>query len=751
MVLAIQWACATAPQQDADYEGSAQDSLAGAIRSIRAGEEVAGLAEAVAAAARIAPEDLDDDLRDAMTHALALSIEVEDSVLRQLGSTLEDALATAWPQEELTATIREIPLETGRPTARQTVAARLVARLEAGEAGDDLRAAIAEAFTSISRSHYLMHGIRDELAVAWARHHSAEELAGFIRSILTGAEQPEQAAAAHVLVAGPYWQEPPSGMDSTGVTDPDLRRAVVEALAHLNESQNRRERERNRLEAIGDRAGLDSLRAEERRQSRPSGNLQQTLAEIVWWMRDPATIGLLAEARGVGVALDFFGQAAVSPILTALTDPHAYRDQIAGLLTDLAAIAKERLPVESRDAVTAATQGFLSGETLRAMQIIDPRGNVLGVAIDLAVALDDPALLDMARSLAADPAEIVRAGIASRNANEVLWNVRRNIGWMPAPRSQAEIAAELRTVLRSTRVSLTQQEAAMLAAQIDPDLLSDTLRSAMIEAWDHAGRATDDSDWYRMRSALTGGLRAGYTSARALAAIRAIPAGEYGPEQSLAVSFAQRFEDFDEDLRLAMIAALEHANGALADDRAARPRFSLQRSLVYAVGRLEDPRGIPPLARSGWGFTCNTHMRGYAVDIAREVVVAITEPGAPLRWIDAGLDDLAILQVGDNHTGEFPDDLVETVVATARGYLDGGALEPFATAAPAQRQRIVNSAILLAAATDDPELVALAEALAADPEAVAALGFTDPNRIERIRVYARDRLAERPILGLGDC
>ena len=92
VVLAIQWACATAPQQDPGYERSPQDSLAGAIRSIRAGEEVAGLAEAVAAAARIAPEDLDDDLRDAMTHALALSIEVEDSVLRQLGSTLEHAL-----------------------------------------------------------------------------------------------------------------------------------------------------------------------------------------------------------------------------------------------------------------------------------------------------------------------------------------------------------------------------------------------------------------------------------------------------------------------------------------------------------------------------------------------------------------------------------------------------------------------------------------------------------------------------------
>ena len=54
----------------------------------------------------------------------------------------------------------------------------------------------------------------------------------------------------------------------------------------------------------------------------------------------------------------------------------------------------------------------------------------------------------------------------------------------------------------------------------------------------------------------------------------------------------------------------------------------------------------------------------------------------------------------------------------------------------------MNSAIRLAAATDDSELVALPEAFAADPKAVAALGFTDPDRIERVRVYARDRLAE---------
>ena len=93
---------------------------------------------------------------------------------------------------------------------------------------------------------------------------------------------------------------------------------MADALGYTNEIENRRKREHDRLEALGDRAGLDSLWAQERRRSWPSRNLRRTLAWVVWGMRDPATIRLLAEARGDGHSLSVFGGGAVSPILAGV-------------------------------------------------------------------------------------------------------------------------------------------------------------------------------------------------------------------------------------------------------------------------------------------------------------------------------------------------------------------------------------------------------------------------------------------------
>lgn len=726
------------------------------IHGLRAGEETAATAEAVAAAARIPPEQLEDDLRDAMTHAVALSIEAEDSVLLGLGVTLEDALAAATSQERLAATMREIPSQTGLPTARQTIAARLVAGIEPGEAEGELLVAMAEAFTSIGGDHYPMHRIRNAVAAAWATHHSVDDLTLFIRSIASGERRPEQAAAAFLL--GPrYWRPAAAGVDSAGVSDPGLRAALVEALAYLNRIENPREREHNRLEVIGDRAGLDAWWAEERTRPREGRNLRWLLAFAVWEMRDPATIGLLAEARGVGFSLDGFGEAAVAPILATLTGPHTYRDQIIRLLADLARIAGDGgIPAETEDAVAATVQGFLSGETLHAMQIADQDGRVLGGAIDLAIALDHPGALTTVWSLAAGTAEVIRAGVPAAEAEVFVADVRRKIGWTPTARSQAEIAAVLRTVPHSSRETLAQIEAARLASQIRPELVSDTLRSVVIAALEHTQRVVaNPNDWYRVRSALGEWLRAGLTPASATAAIRAVSEGRYGAEQVLAVEFARRQrEDADEDLRLAVIAALEHVNSVNVDEQSwsTSSLVALQRDLAYAVGALEDPRGISALARSGSGFSCNTSLHGtFPVLAAREVLDALNEPGASPRRVSAGLGDLAVLLVGNDQTRDIPDELVEEIVAAAKGYLDGTALVPLRTASPRWIPAIVNSAIFLAAVADAPELVALAEGLAADPAAVAALGVTDPDRIERVREYARKKLSERPILTLGDC
>lgn len=750
-------ACVGASPPSPGYEAPRQDSLATVIRNIRAGEDPAAMAGAVAAAARIAPENLDGTLREAMTHALALAMNAEDSVLADIGAVLEEALGAAWTQEELEATMREIPTEMGLPTARQTVAARLAGRLEPGQAGDSLLAAMAEAFTSIGSDHYPMHGIRSDVAVAWSKHHSADEFAGFIRAIVTGPERPEAAAAAHVLGDGRYWETPPAGVDSAGVTDPGLRAALVDALGHLNGIENSRERERNRLEAIGDRAGLDAMWAAGRGRLWASRDLRRELAWVVWEMRDPATIGLLADARATRHSLRPFGGAAVPAILAALTGEHAYRQQITGLLEDLIWLARQdEIPEGSAEAVAATVQGFLSGETLRAMQIADPQGFVLTAAIDLALALGDADALRMVDSLAAGPAEVIRAGVAARNADALVADVRRKIDWTPPARSQAEIAAELRTVRLGSRETLAQIEAARLVSQIEPELVSDALRTVVIEALDHTRSAgANPNDWYRVQSALADWLRAGFTPASAVAAIRAVGEGRYGAEQAVAVEFARRLrEDAGVDLRLAVIAALDHVNDVPVDEQSwsTSPVVLLQRDLVYAVGALEDPRGIPAIARSGWGFSCNTHMTGdFSVDIARAILAAIAETDPPPRRVSAGLGDLAVLLVGNDRTRDIPDELVAEIIAAARGYLDGTLMEGLGTVGRGVRQGILRSAIFLAAVVDEPELVELAEGLAADPAAVAALGVTDPDYIESLRDYARARLAERPILTLGDC
>lgn len=762
-LLAAGGACGGAPSGGQSDEGPPQDSLAATIRAIRVGEDPAVPAGAVAAAARIPPGHLGDELHDAMARALVLSVATDDSVLRELGAMLEDALAPHWSEEDLVATLRRIPSETYGATTRQRIAARLASRIEAGRAGEDLLAAMAGAFASIALDQYLMHGIRDELAAAWAKHHSAKQLAGFIRSIATGAEGPEQAAAAHVVLCSrfdyfrPCFRDPPAWMDSTGVTDPGLRTALVEALAYKNEVGKRRARERNRLEAIGDRAALDSLRRSQYGQyGRAWGiySMHRALAWAVSGMKDPATIGLLAEAGVDGVSLETFGYAAVSPILSALADAAADRDHVARLLSQLTWIArKHELTPESRGAVAAAVQGFLTGETLRAMQIADPWGDVLSAAVSLAVALDDPAVLATVSAIAADPLEIVRAGVEAGNVGRLASEVRRKVGWAPPARSQAEIAAELRTVPRSPRETLSQIEAATLAAQIPPGDLSDTVRSAMIEAWDYARRAGDSNDWYRVESALESRLRAGFTQATAAEAIRAIPTGRYGPIQALAVRSAFRLRgDAGEDLRLAMIAALEHLNSVEVDvwARPSPPVLSLYESLARALG--DEPRALPALARAGWGLACASELlETLPVASAREILAAITAPGAPPRRVQAGLHDLAVLLVGNNRLRNIPDDLVAEIAAVAGGYLDGTALEASPVGTPALRFWIVRSAIYLAAAADAPELVTLVERLAADPAAVSALGVTDPEDTGFIRDYARNLLAERPILMRGDC
>ncbi len=774
------------PPGERAHEGPARDSLAAVIRSVRAGEESARLAEAVAAAARIPPGDLGNDLRDAMTQALGLSImaemtRIQDSVLTSVGPVLEGALARAWSQAELAAVIREIPSRTDEVTTRDLVAARLASRLGAGEASEELLAAMAEALASIAvysvGDSGPKVGFRDEVAVAWARQHSPDDLAGFIRSIASGIEGPEQAAAVDVVEPFGFRlrhrRGPPAWADSTGmVTHPGMRSALAEALAYMNEVGSRRTREIERMEAIGDHAARDSLWALEYGAPSRWGGRVHIHKKLAWAVRrvgDPAMLELLVRSLHAGlrpssgVSLAAFGEAAVPHLLAALGDTAASGAWVSWHLQDLAWIAKQQeLAAETREALAAVLHGVFSGETLRAGRIGDPGIAVLA-AIDLAYALGDSAALQRVRDFAAGPAEMVRAGLSARTANDLVLTVRSRIGWRPAPMAQAEIAAALRTVPLSAWPAASHLDAAQLASKIDPELVSGPLREAMSEAWDYTRHHWE---WERVRNLLARPLSPAYDSVSALAAIRAIPAGEYGPEQLHAASALLR-GDAGEEMRHAGIAALEHLNEAAVDTESRfdydSPFHRLHRRIFDAVmAQLDDPdpRSISALVRSGFGlYRCNTQIvygsgdgRKEGVVVARAILAAMAEPGAPPARVSAGLSDLATLLIGNNNlTRDIPNELVEEITAAPHGYLDGTSMEAYAATGPNDRFRVAMSAIGLAAVADDLEQVALVERIATDPEAVAALGLTDPNDEESIRRYARRILAARPILWPGEC
>lgn len=131
----------------------------------------------------------------------------------------------------------------------------------------------------------------------------------------------------------------------------------------------------------------------------------------------------------------------------------------------------------------------------------------------------------------------------------------------------------------------------------------------------------------------------------------------------------------------------------------------------------------------------------------------IAEPGAPPMRVGEGLGDLGELLTGNNNlTRDIPDELVEEIAAAAGGYLDGTSAGAFAETGRVGTFWVARNAIFIAAVADDPEQVALVERIATDPEAVAALGLIDPNDEKRIRAYARETLAARPILFWpGDC
>ncbi|MGH7528753.1 MAG: hypothetical protein ACREMN_00060 [Gemmatimonadales bacterium] len=189
-------------------------------------------------------------------------------------------------------------------------------------------------------------------------------------------------------------------------------------------------------------------------------------------------------------------------------------------------------------------------------------------------------------------------------------------------------------------------------------------------------------------------------------------------------------------LREALITLLDRSNRIVLEaekrqqalDNYEDPEFIAH--LAHVVSQLEDPRAIPALAGAlGSGSTLVTDaLADFGEPAVPDVVRVVTSPDSPYSAVDEGL--LALRFMVEGRGGRLSARTLDRIRDAAKQRLTGK--QSFTT---------VWQAIDLAVALRDAELRRIVESLAADGDAVAALGIDNPEIIELTRQRAAGRLA----------
>ncbi len=738
----VSWGCAGGPAHRTPEPS--QESLATQIRTITTGDVRPEQQEALRHITAIEPGDVDVDLRAAMTEAFAyMRGRAEFERMRQ---ALEDLLAPLYSADELAAALSGIPSRPG-PTGEETTAAVLAARLPASEVSDSLRAAMNHAVSVIAGDMYGYALHSRVLLGALAELLTDEDLSRVIGSIRTIPLSTEQIAAIQVARRhwGPYAS--PRAEDPPGV---DLRSAMIGAVERLSEIYNAEESEIERLGTAGDRPGQERIWRQQRERG-PGTSWRIGLSRVLETIGDTLALPALA-AASPGSTLVPFGEAAIPHAVAVLRSPTAHREQKRSLVVDLAKLASGPLTAENRRILGAVARGFLNGETLGPKRLpTDGQGRVIEPAIDLALALGDPALTEMLERLAADPGQLVRFGVAPQRSDELVWRLRERIASSPESRSPEQLLAVLRTIPSSPRPTLSHREATVQLQGMPAREIDDELRSAMIEAWAHTHMGTGPAAdrWYHVRTPLENVLVGQLAPTDVVSHLRALVSGTSGPEQDLAIEAVGRWRDeTPEDARVALIEALEHLNQEARD--AGRPAYrSRHRSLASAVSLLDDPRAVPALIRAGTPLTCGWTTPALYEMSVEEMARAVVEDAAPGWLVAGGLQELGYISVRGG-LGTLPERIRALILASANHFLDGEqpGLSPSVTAE--DQIAILKAALYLAVATANARLSDRVNHLATEVAAVEALDLGRTEAAE-VSAYARELLESRPLMGLWDC
>ncbi|WP_425153702.1 hypothetical protein [Candidatus Palauibacter sp.] len=741
----VSWACASAPAPQTPEPGATQEVLAARIRTVTIGEARPEQEEALRQIAAIEPGQVDSDLRAAMAEAFVVMRGRQE--FEGVRHTLENLLAPLYSTNELAAALSGIPSRPG-PTGEETTAAILAARLAVSEVNDSLRAAMNHAVSVISGDMYGYALHSRILLGALAELLTDEVLSRVLGSIRTVPLTAEQMAA--IQVAGRNWghANAPQARDLPGR---DLRSAMIGAIERLSEIHNAEESEIERLGAAGDRAGQERIWRQQRERWMRGTSWRRGLSRVLGTIGDTLALPALA-AAAPGSTLVPFGEAAIAHAVAVLRSANAHREQKRSLLADLAKIASGALTAENRRILGTVAHGFLNGETLGEKGLVsDGQGRVIEPAIDLALALEAPALTEILERLAADPGQLARFGVAPQRADELVWRLRERIAWSPVSRSPEQLLTVLRTIPSSPRPTLSHREAAVQLEGMSAQEMDETLRSAMIDAWAHMHMGTRSvaNRWYHVRTPLENVLVGQYAPADVVSHLRALVGGESGPDQDLAIEAARRWRDeAPEDARVALIEALEHLNRENPDTgrRAVRGRHH---GLAIAVDLLADSRAVPTLVRAGYPMVCATTGTTFPELAAEELARAVIGETAPPWFTEKGLTELGIKSAGGGFR-RFPERTQALVLAAASRFLDGGARTISASVTAEDRMGILKAALYLAVATADERLSNRANRLVTDVAAVEALGL-DRTQASDVSAYARELLAARPLMGPWDC
>lgn len=213
-------------------------------------------------------------------------------------------------------------------------------------------------------------------------------------------------------------------------------------------------------------------------------------------------------------------------------------------------------------------------------------------------------------------------------------------------------------------------------------------------------------------------------------------------EQSRALSAAWALgpQNTGPELRAALITLLDRNNRIVAEaakrdevlENLINPEFVAH--VAHVVSQLQDSQAIPALAGAlGSGST-----------LIRDALADFGEQAAP-----------AVLQVVTSP--ETPDDEIREGLLTLRFMVEGPGARPLSAGTRdairrAAKQRlagkqyftVLGRAIDLAVSLRDPELRRIVEALAANPDSVAARGIDDPELVELVQRQAASRLVGGP-------